>query len=348
MMEPRFGHDFSHVRVHTDARAAESAAALNAHAYTVGNHVVFGNGHYLPGTSSGQQLIAHELTHVVQQGSSPVAFGNSATVQRQPAPAKPAKPAAKPAKKAKEPPPKTYPVEKCPFPSDWKDDYVAGNQMMCVSSEAFEKNTKCDLTDDHYKLINVAKEAARKQVEKAERRMHWTGGPEYAARLAQKVFKGDAPDADTIQDILAKTLKILSGKMPFRGATCADPLCETPPDQHAVAYESGPTEPVAFCPRQFWGNYVDKMPRTIIHEAIHLAGVDIDPDIKELYCDGKGCLEQCQDATSAEAWTLFIDCLGGPLISALLITRQTVPPQYKPRTDFNEKTVKSVESEFGR
>jgi len=67
-MEPRMGHDFSQVRVHTDARAAESARAVSALAYTVGHHVVFGHGAYNPRTSAGQRLLAHELTHVVQQG----------------------------------------------------------------------------------------------------------------------------------------------------------------------------------------------------------------------------------------------------------------------------------------
>jgi len=66
-MEPRFGHDFSGVRVHTDARATESARAVNALAYTVGRDVVFGQGEYKPGTSEGRRLLAHELTHVVQQ-----------------------------------------------------------------------------------------------------------------------------------------------------------------------------------------------------------------------------------------------------------------------------------------
>ena len=65
--EPRFGCDFSGVRVHTDARAAESARAVNALAYTVGRDVVFGVGHYAPWTSAGQRLIAHELTHTIQQ-----------------------------------------------------------------------------------------------------------------------------------------------------------------------------------------------------------------------------------------------------------------------------------------
>lgn len=66
-MESRFRHDFSSVRVHTDARAAESARNVNALAYTVGQHVVFGAGHYQPHTQTGRHLIAHELTHTIQQ-----------------------------------------------------------------------------------------------------------------------------------------------------------------------------------------------------------------------------------------------------------------------------------------
>jgi hypothetical protein len=68
--EPRFGHDFSGVRVHTDARAAESAQAVNALAYTVGRNIVFGNGIPASGTTAGRRLLAHELTHVVQQRGS--------------------------------------------------------------------------------------------------------------------------------------------------------------------------------------------------------------------------------------------------------------------------------------
>ncbi len=66
-MEPRFGYDFSRVRVHTGTRAAESARALNAQAFTVARNVVFGTGHYAPKTQQGKRLMAHELTHVVQQ-----------------------------------------------------------------------------------------------------------------------------------------------------------------------------------------------------------------------------------------------------------------------------------------
>src|SRR5437879_1248547 len=66
-MEPRFEHDFSQVRVHADAKAAQSARSLNALAYTVGHDVVFDAGQYAPRTSEGRRLLAHELTHVVQQ-----------------------------------------------------------------------------------------------------------------------------------------------------------------------------------------------------------------------------------------------------------------------------------------
>src|SRR5262249_14347720 len=78
-MEPRFGHDFSKVRVHADTGAAESARAVRAQAYTVGQDVVFAAGHYDPTSTRGRQLLAHELSHVVQQSGAP-------RVARKPAP----------------------------------------------------------------------------------------------------------------------------------------------------------------------------------------------------------------------------------------------------------------------
>jgi len=66
-MEDRFAHDFSDVRVHSDAKAAESARSVNALAYTVGSDVVLGEGQHASNTDSGRKLLAHELTHVVQQ-----------------------------------------------------------------------------------------------------------------------------------------------------------------------------------------------------------------------------------------------------------------------------------------
>ena len=69
-MENRFGYDFSNVKIHTGSQAAKSAESIKALAYTSGNSIVFNEGQYSPGTESGQKLLAHELTHVVQQNSS--------------------------------------------------------------------------------------------------------------------------------------------------------------------------------------------------------------------------------------------------------------------------------------
>ena len=69
-MEPRFGHDFSRVRIHSDAAAEQSARELNARAYTVGHNIVFDKGRFAPGTVEGRQLLAHELTHTMQQEGS--------------------------------------------------------------------------------------------------------------------------------------------------------------------------------------------------------------------------------------------------------------------------------------
>ncbi len=70
-MEQRFGHDFSQVRVHTGGAAEQSARDVSANAYTVGHNIVFGANQFAPGSQEGKRLIAHELTHVVQQSSSP-------------------------------------------------------------------------------------------------------------------------------------------------------------------------------------------------------------------------------------------------------------------------------------
>ncbi len=75
--EPRFGRDFSQIRIHTDAQAARSAQAFDAIAYTLGRHIFFARGRYEPSTAAGKRLLAHELTHTVQQS-------HEATAQAQP------------------------------------------------------------------------------------------------------------------------------------------------------------------------------------------------------------------------------------------------------------------------
>lgn len=78
-MEGLLGAEFSDVKIHTGPKAAASAAALQARAYTVGNEIVFGEGAYAPGTADGQHTLAHELTHVVQQRQGPVSGRDTGT-----------------------------------------------------------------------------------------------------------------------------------------------------------------------------------------------------------------------------------------------------------------------------
>lgn len=129
-MESRMGADFSDVRVHTDSAAHESAKDVGAHAYTVGNHVVFQRDSYDPSSSGGRTTLAHELTHVVQQRSGPVdgseapggirvsdpsdrfeqeAVANADRVLSQPSPAAPA-PVSEPAQAAAAPAAVTAPA----------------------------------------------------------------------------------------------------------------------------------------------------------------------------------------------------------------------------------------------
>ena len=83
-MEQHFGHDFSQVQVHSGSAAEQSARDVNAYAYTVGHHIVFGAGQFKPGAHQGQRLIAHELTHVVQQGGDRENGQSVARLQRLP------------------------------------------------------------------------------------------------------------------------------------------------------------------------------------------------------------------------------------------------------------------------
>jgi hypothetical protein len=79
-MGTALGADFSDVRVHTSPEAGDLSSQLSARAFTTGKDIFFGKGEYTPGSSSGQELLAHELTHVVQQGSGAVGGANRMTV----------------------------------------------------------------------------------------------------------------------------------------------------------------------------------------------------------------------------------------------------------------------------
>lgn len=82
--EPRFGHDLSRVRIHSDGEAATAANAVRARAFTMGRDIVFGSGEYAPTTEPGRRLLAHELVHVLQQGAADRRSPSPANVTRAP------------------------------------------------------------------------------------------------------------------------------------------------------------------------------------------------------------------------------------------------------------------------
>jgi hypothetical protein len=327
-MEPRFGYDFSQVRVHTDVKATESARAVNALAYTVGRHVVFDARQYAPGTSDGRRLIAHELAHVLQQRenglfnathlrvNSPQDLAereaeNTATLVTSGSDAK-VPTYGQPQFQRQTSPVITWGAP-CPFPSDFNTDRDAALDMMCITDASKNRAPSCTLTDKHLDLLDAAKADAKQRVQKALFRMYATGGPEFVQRVAQRVFTDEPPTNEVIKTTLEAMNQILQGQtLTFVGATCADAGCESD-SKHAAAYETAPGQPVVICPRSFLPDYVPELSRTVIHEAVHLSGIDIDPNIMEEYCLQYTCDAPCQEKTFADAWALFIDCIGGPL-----------------------------------
>jgi len=132
-MEQRFGHDFGNVRVHLDDRAAASASSVNALAYTVGTDIVFSAGAFAPDDLSGRRLLAHELTHVVQQSETGTARGQP--LQRQPDdPSTKETPATKESPTAKTPPAKAPPRKTLKSEGVDLSDPVAGGTAAIIDT----------------------------------------------------------------------------------------------------------------------------------------------------------------------------------------------------------------------
>jgi hypothetical protein len=205
----------------------------------------------------------------------------------------------------------------CPFPSDFASENEAGLNMMCITDASMKQPPACTLTAAHLALVNAAKADASERVSKTRRRMSWVGGPEFAHRVALRVFTDAPPSPASLKGILDQMAGILGGgALQFAGATCGDPECESP-GSHAAAYEAGLGQPVRLCPRAFLPSYQPELRRTVIHEVVHLAGIDIDPNVVERYCMSPGrCDTPCQSTKVADAWSTFIDCVGGPLADA--------------------------------
>lgn len=156
-MEQRFNYDFSHVRVHTGSSAEQSARELNAAAYTVNHNIVFGAGRFAPGTQEGKRLIAHELTHVVQNRAT---LAETPILHREPA-----------TKASTAPPSSPTTADSVPVRWTWKDLAL------------------------YPLLVDVWKDVVLKEVTPADRKLLSLKGSEGAAFYAWAMAVGLAPSS---------------------------------------------------------------------------------------------------------------------------------------------------------
>lgn len=401
--EPRFGHDFSQVRVHTGATAAESAQAVNALAYTVGRDVVFGEGQYAPGTGVGKGLLAHELTHVLQQTGLEPVKGPGLLLQRQEETTDHAKRvvvgnpridvraqfallrllrgSAEDAATARA---MIDEIEKDTLKGIFGDDLkkaadvaslrgtrrwelvpkgrdavwihdanpdspaiifkeAAGqgprldralitvyradpdpNDPFCLTST--ELAPACLFTDKQTKILDDKLRQARDRVEEVSRLLKTPEGPDIAKAAAKNLFSIPVPNLDEIKQAVNGTLAILAGStIRFACRTCGDLNCRLA----VVAYVFKPGQmPILICAsRQFSRVFIGQMRRTIIHEAVHLSGIDTDTSKTEVFCeDVAECAGQCHGKENAESWARYIDCLGEPLLVPPPIIPNEFPP----------------------
>ncbi len=293
-MEPRFGHDFSRVRVHADAQAAESARAVNAHAYTVGHDIVFSAGRHQPATPAGRQLLAHELAHVVQQRSMGAAPGNAPHLEAEAQRAAAAVVAAA----------GTRPVLSAAGPALLKSD----GETERAPVEPVEP------TEAQRGVIEDARRAAAIRTQIALMRVRGIVPPGPSGRydpgeamrrrarlLARRMFQWDDPNMDQIEEVISDMVSRLTNpRVMVAGAN--DHECGM-----RAAYVRGLRPPIVLCPT-FFSDTPEQQIRTMIHEAAHLARIG-NAGLGESYCVIFDCQTSCGGFDAADSWAHFIHCL---------------------------------------
>lgn len=304
-MDARFGHDFSRVRVHTDEQASESARAVQAHAYTVGNDIAFRSGLYKPATSQGLALLAHELAHVVQQGSeTPLPSGidggpGDALEVAADAMAKQALAG------------HHRPVHRTGRPTS------GAPALLRQKAPAANHPT-------HAAMVEEARAASYIRVQVAYHRIQGLAGPggppgagdvtgaELAAaeaqleatRLAQVVLDWRNPDMRKIETVVSGMLTALRPGSSVVTAAAGDPECGA----LRSAYVIGQKPPILLCPH-FFNESTEAQIRHLIHESAHAAGIGKAKG--ESYCVDYTCATSCGGVNAADSWAHYVNCLSG-------------------------------------
>ncbi|HEY0785585.1 MAG TPA: DUF4157 domain-containing protein [Acidobacteriaceae bacterium] len=308
LMERRLGHDFSRVRVHTDARATQSASSVRAAAYTVGDHVVFGAGQYSPQSLPGRALLAHELTHVVQQGSAHAAqlqsmrHGPAALRAEAEAEAVGAQVAS-----GRE----AQPLSISPSGPGLDRQPAGGGSGSGAAPPP----------DPHQQMIEEARGAAFIRCLLARDITSGVGppaparpdgapgtdtaAPEGQARarhLAALMFEWPNPNMDQVTSIVASMMTRLAPGISAVAAQPGDANCGA-----RAGYVVGHHPPIVLC-NAFFSSTAEERIRTMIHESAHLAGIG-QPN-GEGYCAFYDCSGPCPGGfDSADSWAQYVTCL---------------------------------------
>lgn len=266
-LEARFGHDFSRVRVHADPSAAEAAERMGARAFTAGPHLVFGPGAYSPRTPAGTRLLAHELTHVVQQekrGSAPTEAGE-----------REAENAAERAVRGE-----AVTVQQ------------AASGVQCYGHFIQECEEKRDLAS----LIWPGHQLALEGTANTLRLLSQSPLDSTVERIFLHYFK-DIARLDAVKSTLRSIQSTLGGHFMYHchtnKETAGDRNKEDKRCRHAQAYMNdvadGTGADLVLCMNRVRGFSVNGVARVIVHETAHRAGVTM-----------KGFHPICNDATSGE------------------------------------------------
>ena len=296
--EARFGHDFAHVRIHTDRAAAASAEVVNARAYTVGNHIAFAAGHYDPGSRAGRELLTHELVHTIQQAGAPISAAATAEIED-------------PGSLAEQ---EARSLATTVGASDERPGrYVRPRQSAETAAVMRAGPDPATCTSRQRSIIEKARAAAAIESQIA----YWrtTGfGPEpppgrpspgadwsrRSQRLARTIFGNDPDMAMVARTVERMRDRLSSPSLPVTCARAGDSACKL-----YTAYVVGKEPPIHLCPSFFTASEDERIDR-LIHESAHLAGVG-DPE-HEAYCF-TGCDDTCGDTNSADAWAKYVGCL---------------------------------------
>lgn len=314
-MEQHFGHDFSGVRVHADGAAAGSADAVDAHAYTVGSHIVFGAGQYAPQTLRGQGLLAHELAHVVQQQGALGAAGESLPLEREADQAalrvlngQSAAVAGRGATGVMRQP-KGSGASAAPKPVPPRVPTATEQKVIEAARGAAAVRTQ--LAYFGTAGIGPGTPDNRQDIADYERRQR-------ARQLATRMFDWDPPNMEQVGEIVNKMINHVAPGTDYRVAGAGDPECGT-----RSGYVVGHRLPIVLCPG-FFRESPEQRVRTLIHEAAHVVGIG-KADTGESYCVVFDCEHGCGGFDSADSWAQYVHCLSGQAADKPQVIRGKAP-----------------------